>query len=123
MGRSCAVFGDVRCSVESENGEQGGVDPPLLLRGEMACEITKTPGVDGTDLLDENPSSGAIDVDLGPKRRWLGARRRWCHQHDRPRKKGVGLHNDTEATSSLFVPYPLGESQDEDVTPTHGGSP
>jgi len=89
----------------------------------MACEITKTLDVDGTDLLDEHPSSVAIDVDLGPKRRRLGARRRRRHQHDRPRKKGVGLHNDTEATSSLFVPYPLRESQDEDVTPTHGGSP
>ncbi len=122
-GSSRPRFGDRRGSVETEDGEQGGIDSPLLLRCQMAGEVTEAPEVGGTDLLDKHPSEGAIDVDLRPERRRLGARRRRGHQHDRPREEGVGLHYDAKARPALFVSHALGESQTEDVTAAHGDSP
>jgi hypothetical protein len=89
----------------------------------MAGEVTKPLRVDGTDLLDENASRSATDVDFGPKRRRLGARRRWCHQHNRPREERIGLHNDAKAAPSLFVAHAFGGSQGKDVTPAHEGAP
>lgn len=89
----------------------------------MTGEAAEAPDVDGADLLDENASDGATDVDLGPKRSRLGARRRWRHEHNRPREERVGLHNYAEAAPSLFVAHAFGKSQREDVTPAHGGSP
>ncbi len=58
---------DRRCSVGSEDGEEGCVDCPLLLRGEMPGEVAESLWVHGTDLLDEDASGGAVDVDLGSK--------------------------------------------------------
>jgi hypothetical protein len=114
----------VRCwSVEPEDGEQSGVDSPLFFRCEMADKVTESTEVNRTDLLNEHPSEIAFDVDLGPKRRRLGTGRCGCHQHHRPWKEGIGLHYDTESTTSLLVPNSLGESQGGDVTPAHGGSP
>jgi hypothetical protein len=64
----------------------------------MAGEVTEALYIDGTDLLDEHASRGAIDVDLGPERCRFGAPRRGRHQHDGPWKEGIGLHDDAEAT-------------------------
>jgi hypothetical protein len=71
----------------------------------MAGAVTEVLDVDGSDLFDENPSSGAVNVDLWPERRRPGARRCRRNEHDRPREEGVGLHDDTEATPSLFVSH------------------
>jgi hypothetical protein len=58
------------------------VDAPLLVGREMTGEVTQTLDVDGTDLLDEHVSRGAIDVDLGPEGRRFGSGRRGCHEHN-----------------------------------------
>ena len=89
----------------------------------MAGEVAESLKVHGTDLLDKDASGGAVDVDLGSEGRWLGADGCGCHQHDRSRKEGVGLHDDAEARASLFAADTFGESQGEDVTPAHEGSP
>ena len=89
----------------------------------MAGEIAQPVDVDGTDLLNEHTSGGSIDLDLGPEGCRFRAGRGWRHEHDRTWEEGVGLHDDTEASPPLFVPNTLGESQSEDVTPTHGDSP
>ena len=89
----------------------------------MAGEVAEALDIDATDLLDEHSSRGAIDIDLRPERRRFGTRRCGRHQNHRPREERVGLHDDAEATPSLFVPHPPGESQSKDVTPTHEGSP
>ena len=60
-------FSGRRSSTEPENGEEGGVDSPLFFRGEMAGEVAEALDVDATDLLDEHPSSGALDID-SPRR-------------------------------------------------------
>ena len=107
----------------SENGEQSGIHAPLLLRCEMTGKVTEALDVDGTDLFDENASSGAVDVDPWPEGRRPGARRRRRNQHDRTRQESVGLHDDTEAKPSLLVSHTFGQPESEDVTPTHGDSP
>ena len=89
----------------------------------MAGEVTKPLKVDCTDLLDKHPREGVVDLDFGSERGWFGARRCGCHQYYRSWEEGVGLHDDTETTPSLFVSQSLGESQGEDVTPAHGDSP
>ena len=89
----------------------------------MAREVTESLKVNGTDLLDEDAGGGAVDVDLGSEGGWFGAGGCWCHQHHGSWQEGVGLHNDAEATPSLFVADTFGESQGKDVTPAHEGSP
>jgi len=89
----------------------------------MAGEIAQSADIDGTDLLNEHTRGGSIDFDLRPEGRWHRAGRSWRHEHDRTWEEGIGLHNDTEASPPLFVPNTLGEAQNEDVTPTHGGAP
>lgn len=89
----------------------------------MAGEVTEPLKVDCTDLLDKHPGEGAVDIDLGSEGSWFGAGRCGCHQDYRSWEEGIGLHDDTETTPSLFVSQPLGESQGEDVTPVHGDSP
>jgi len=84
-----ARFGDRRGSVETEYGEQGSVDTPLLFRREMAGKLAKALDVDGTYLLNEHTSGRATDLDLGPERRRLGARRRGGYQHDRASEEGI----------------------------------
>jgi hypothetical protein len=49
---------------ESEDGHQGLIDTPLLLRVHPAHEFTKPPGVDGTDLLHQDAGGLAEEVDL-----------------------------------------------------------
>ena len=112
-----------RWSVEAEDTEQRGVDAPLFFRCETAGEVAESLKVNGSHLLDEHASQGAVDVDLGSEGRWFGAGRCGCHQHYRSWEEGVGLDDDAETTPSLFVSQPLGESQGEDVTPVHGDSP
>jgi hypothetical protein len=80
----------------------------LLLGGETTSEDTQALYVDGAYLFDENASSRVIYVDFGPERCRLGAGRCGGHQHDRPWKKGIRLHDDAEATPSLFMPDTFG---------------
>ena len=89
----------------------------------MAGEVAQSVHIDGTDLFDKHTSRASIDFDLRPERRRSGAGRSWRHEHDRTWEEGIGLHNDTEASPPLFVLNTLGETQNEDVTPTHGDSP
>lgn len=89
----------------------------------MTSEVTKTLHINGSNLLDEHPSRGAIDIDHGPERCRPSARGCRRHHHYGAWEEGIGLHDDAEATSSLLVPQSFRESQGEDVTPTHGGSP
>ena len=116
-------FGDRGCSVESEDGEQSCIDSPLFFRCQVPGEVTESLPVHGTDLLDEDASGCAVDVYLGAERRWFGAGGCGRHQHDRPWEEDVGLHDDAEARATLFVANASGESQSEDVTPAHEGSP
>ena len=89
----------------------------------MTRETAEASNIDCADLLNQDTSGSAVDVDLGPKRRRLRARRRWRHEHNRPREERVGLHYYAKAAPSLLVAHTLGKSQSEDVTPTHAGSP
>jgi hypothetical protein len=76
----------------------------------MTGEVAEAVDVDGAYLLNEHTSGRSMDVDLGPKRRRVGAGRRGGHQHDRAWEKGIGLHEDAEATPSLFVSHTLRKS-------------
>ena len=89
----------------------------------MTGEVAEALDVDCTDVLDENASCSAINVDLGPKRRRFGARRRWRHEHNRPREERVGLHNYAKPAPALLAAHTSRKSQGEDVTPAHAGSP
>ena len=89
----------------------------------MACKVTETPEVDGADLLDEHPSHGAVDIDLGPERCGLCAGRCRRDEHDGAWQERIGLHNDAESTSLLLMTRSIRETQGEDVTSTHGGLP
>ena len=89
----------------------------------MARQVAKPLEVYRTDLLDKHPCASAVDVDLGAEGSWFRAGRCGCHQYYRSWEEGIGLHNDTETTPSLFVSQARGESQGEDVTPAHGDSP
>ena len=109
--------------IQTEHGEEGSVHAPLLFRGEMSSQISKPVDIDSTDLLDENSGRRPIDINLRSERCRLGPPRCWSHEDDRPGKKHIRLHDDTEALPLLFVTYPLGEPQGENVTPLHGGSP
>lgn len=110
-------------SVETEHGQQRSVDSPLLFWCEMASRVTKSPEVDRPHLLDEHPSNGALNVDLGSERCRLRTGRCRRNQDDRPWEERIRLHNDAEPTSSLLMTGTLPETQGEDVTPTHGGLP
>jgi hypothetical protein len=89
----------------------------------MAGEVTESLKVHGTDMLDEDAGGGAVDVDLGSEGCWFGAGGCGCHQHDRSSEEGVGLNDNAVARPSLFMADLFGESQGEDVTPAHEGSP
>ena len=89
----------------------------------MAGEVTESLQVHRTDLFDKDTSGGAADVDLGPEGCWFSAGGCGCDKHDRSWEEDVGLHDDAEAGSSLFMADAFGESQGEDVTPAHEGSP
>ena len=58
---------------ESQDGHQGLVDAPLLLRAHPAHELTESPSVDRADLLNQDAGGLAKQVDLGPERCRLGA--------------------------------------------------
>ena len=89
----------------------------------MAGEIAETSNVDGTHLLDKHTGLHTRDVYLGPERSRSSADRRGGYEHHRTRQEGVGLHDDPESPSVLFVARAFGEAQGEDVTPTHAGPP
>ena len=108
---------------EAEYGEHCRIDSPLFFRGEMARQVTNPLHVDCADLLNEHPGSGAVDVDFGPEGRGLGVRRRRRYEYHRAGEEGVGLHDDSESGSVLFVADSLGKPEGEDVTPAHEGSP
>ena len=50
---------------ETEDGHQGLIDAPLLLGGHPGHEITKSSGINGTDLLDQDAGGLAEELDLG----------------------------------------------------------
>jgi hypothetical protein len=68
----------------------------------------KSLGVDGAELFNEHSGGFAADLDLGSKRRGAGTARSGSHEHDRSRKKLIGLHDDTETGSLLFMPDAFG---------------
>ena len=113
-----------RCgSGEVEDGQQGGVDPPLFFRSETAGQVPESLKTDGSHVFDEHAGQRALDLDLGSERRRLGSGRCRRHQHHRSGQEGVGLHDDTEAAAVLLVSYSFGKPESEDVTPAHADSP
>src|SRR5215470_9423393 len=87
---------------EPKDGHQGLIDGPLLFRVHPAHELTKPPGVDGTDLLNQDAGGLAEQVDPGAERCRLGAARRRRNQHNRAWQEFVGL-NDYAIPSALLL--------------------
>jgi hypothetical protein len=94
-------------SVEPEHREQCFVDAPKLLRAQVAHPLAESLRIDGTDLFDEHTGSHALDVDLRSERRGAGAARGGRDKDHRAGQELVGLHDDSEAVSVLFVPDAL----------------
>jgi hypothetical protein len=53
---------------QSEDGHQGLIDTPLLLRAHPAHKFTKPPCADGADLLNQDTAGLTKQLDLGPER-------------------------------------------------------
>src|SRR5215813_3786236 len=104
---------------EPEDGHQGLIDTPLLLRAHPAHEFTQPCCVDGTDLLNQDTGGLTKQPDLRAERCWLGAARRWRNQHHRARQELVGLNDHTIASALLLVTGPAREAEFVDVTPQH----
>ena len=58
---------------ESQDGHQGFVDAPLLLRAYPADEFTESPGVDCAHLLNQDAGGLPEKVNLGAERCRLDA--------------------------------------------------
>jgi hypothetical protein len=110
-------------SVEVENGEEGGVHPPLLLGAEPAGQIPEALDVHRPDLLDEHPSALPIDLDLGSEGRRPGPPRGRSNENHRPGQESIGLDDYPEPSPVLFVPNTLRQPQSKDVTPPHAVAP
>ena len=110
-------------SVETEDGEQRGIDPPLLFRAEPSDEVAESPYVHRPNLLDQHPRALPIHLDLGPERCRSSTQRGRSDQDDRPRQQRVGLDDNPVPSSVLLVSDSLGQPEREDVTPLHGAAP
>ena len=104
---------------QSEDGHQGLIDTPLLLRAHPAHEFTKPPCVDGADLLNQDTGGHTKQLDLGPERCRLRAARCWCNEHHRARQEFIGLNNHAVASTPLLVTGPARKAELVDVTPQH----
>ena len=104
---------------EPKDGHQGLIDTPLLLRVHPAHEFTKPPGIDGTDLLNQDAGGLAEQVDLWAERCRLSTARRWRNQHNRAWQKLVGLNDHAISSALLLVTGPAREAELVDVTPQH----
>ena len=60
-------------SPEAEDGAERVVDAPQLFGGQATRQVSEAPGIDGAELLDQDPRGGALDLDLGPERCSPGA--------------------------------------------------
>ena len=89
----------------------------------MALEISQTANVDGPDVFDQDSRRVSSDLDFGSKRSRSCTRRCRSNQNHRARQKCIGLHDNAEASSVLFVAHALRHTQSEDVTAEHGGPP
>ncbi len=70
---------------ESQHRREGFVDAPLLLGGELADQVAKPSGVDGSDLFNQDADSLAEQFDFRAKRCCPGTERCWRDQHHRTR--------------------------------------
>ena len=109
--------------VQSEDGEESSVNAPLFFWCQMAGQDSESIDIDSTDLFDKNPGRRPIDLDLRSERRWLGAPGSRGNQNDRPGKKRVRLHDDSEAFPLLFMTHSPVKAEVKYVTPLHGRSP
>lgn len=115
--------GRVASSVESENREDRVVDGPELILCEMCDGSPESLDVDSAELFDEDPRHCVPDPNLGPERRRARARRRGCDEHDRAREERVGLQNDREPLSALFVSGSCARLETQYVTASHESIP
>ena len=102
---------------QSEDGHQGLIDTPLLLRAHPAHEFTKPPCVDGADLLNQDTGGLTKQLDLGAERCRLGAARRRRNQHNRAWQELVGLNDYAISSVLLLVTGPARQAELVDVTP------
>jgi len=104
---------------EPEDGHQGLIDTPLLLRARLAYQFAKPPRVDGADLLNQDTGGLTEQLDLRSERCRLGAARRWRNQYYRARQELVGLNDHAIAPAFLLVTGPTRKAEFVDVTPQH----
>jgi hypothetical protein len=101
--RNLLAMASVRDLPQAEHGEECFVDAPQLFGAEVPGKIAKSGGVHCTDLFHQNPGPIASDVDLGTEGSRSGRTRRGSNEHDRSRQELVGLNDDAESVSVLFV--------------------
>jgi len=68
-----ATSAEWRCLTQTEDSQQGFIDAPLLFGADTAQEFAQAAGVDGPDLLHEDASRLAEEVDLRPEGCWARA--------------------------------------------------
>lgn len=66
---------------EAKDGHEGLVDAPLLFWSHPAYKLAESSGIDGPDLLNQDPGGLSQQVDLGAERRRPSAARRWRDQY------------------------------------------
>jgi hypothetical protein len=110
-------------SIESEDGQQGVIDSPHLLRGEVTDQPAEATVVDGANLFNEHSRRLSGDVGLGPKGGGPSASGCRGDDDDRARKEFVGLHNDAVAVTVLFVAKSRRKTESVDVTAEHEALP
>jgi hypothetical protein len=71
----------------------------------MPDQLSQSPCIHGTNLLNENPGGLAFDFRLGSKRRCSSASRCRGNNDDPSRQEFVGLNHYGEAVAVLFVTY------------------
>ena len=104
---------------EPEDGHQGLIDTPLLLRAHPAHEFTQPSCADGADLLNQDTRGLTKQLDLGAERCWPGAARRWRNQHHRAWQELVSLNDHAIASVLLLMTGPARKAEFVDVTPQH----
>jgi hypothetical protein len=102
---------------EPEDGHQGLIDAPLLLRAHPPHEFTKPSCVDGADLLNQDTGGLTKQLDLGAERCRFGAARRWRDQDHRARQEFVDLNDHAVASALLLATGPARKAEFVHVTP------
>ena len=107
------------CLPQPEDGHQGLVDAPLLVRGHPAYQVTEPPSVHGSDLLNQDAGGLAEQLDLGAERGRSCAARCRRDQHHRTWQELIGLDDHSIASAVLLVTGPAWQAELVNVTPQH----